>query len=146
MKVRWRVYLGSIMDHLKPCSSKWSCPFPTMPYQWHWHHWSFIEMWLSGPTSNLLNQNLYFNKVPRRTVGTFKFEKHWSNTLLYRAASYLEQYRVFLKKNGWVKWKDKKKERLMLAGRHGCTPGPETNKSNMIYLKDSWALKQNFRG
>lgn len=35
-----------------------------------------------GPNRNLLNQNLHFNKMPRRSICTLKFEKHWPRGLL----------------------------------------------------------------
>lgn len=35
--------LGSIINHLKSCYSKCGWPFPTLPYQWHWHHLKLLR-------------------------------------------------------------------------------------------------------
>lgn len=39
---------------------------------------SLLEMLNLKPHLDLQNQGLHFNKMPRKAVGTWKFEKHFS--------------------------------------------------------------------
>lgn len=50
--------------------------------------WVFIQNAVSGPTPDLSNQNLRFNRIPRRLTCTLQIEKHWSRLFIYHRASY----------------------------------------------------------
>ena len=50
--------------------------------KWHLHHLrSYLKCRISGPTPDLMNQNLHFNKIPGWAPCTLKFEKPLSSHL-----------------------------------------------------------------
>lgn len=126
------LYLGSIMDRLKPCYSKCDCPILTLLHLWCWHQLKLSRNVDCGSTPTYWIGICILTRFSRWTTGTIKCEKHRSNTLLKRT-SYLTKFR---KKNSQIKWRGKKKEKekRIPTRLYWCTHGLQTNKSSIIYL------------